>query len=146
MIEPLAKALDISIIELLNGENIINHNISGNMKKINFYVCPICQNVCTSVGESIHVCCGITLPKIEVEDNDETHLINVSIVENEYYVTINHEMNKGHYISFIAYVTSDRLEIIKLYPEQNACGYFSRRGHGYIYGYCSKHGLFRVIV
>lgn len=33
-------------------------------------------------------------------------------------------------------------EIVKLYPEQNGECRFARRGHGYLYGYCSRHGLF----
>ena len=146
MLEPLAKALDISVIELLNGENIINNNVSSNMKKVSFKVCPICHNIITSVGESVNVCCGITMLPALINEDDDFHKINVEIVENEYFVTIKHQMTKEHYISFIAYVTSDRVEIIKLYPEQDAQGYFFRRGSGYIYAYCIKDGMYRKTV
>ena len=52
-------------------------------------------------------------------------------------------MSKNHYISFIAYVTNDRCEIVKLYPEQSAEARFLRRGKGIIYAYCNKDGLIK---
>ena len=67
LIESLAKALDVSVIELMKGEYIINNNKHANMLKTNFYVCPICGNIIHSIGESIIYCCGITLPKQEAE-------------------------------------------------------------------------------
>ena len=42
LVEPLAKALDVSVIELLSGENVINTNRCGNMNRAQFYVCPVC--------------------------------------------------------------------------------------------------------
>lgn len=50
IIEELAKALGVSIGELLTGEYRENENMSGNMKKVQFYICPICGNIITSVG------------------------------------------------------------------------------------------------
>lgn len=55
-------------------------------------------------------------------------------------------MTKEHYISFISYVTSDRVEVVKLYPEQNAMATFARRGHGIIYVYCNRDGLLKKII
>ena len=45
LLEPLAQALAISVIELLSGEDIRNTNRSSNMAKGRFYVCPVCGNV-----------------------------------------------------------------------------------------------------
>ena len=45
LIEPLAKALDISVIELLSGEDIKNCNRSANMARGKFYVCPVSRKV-----------------------------------------------------------------------------------------------------
>ena len=42
LIEPLSKALKVSIIELMSGECITNHNRVSNMLKSKFSVCPIC--------------------------------------------------------------------------------------------------------
>ena len=41
LLQPLALALGISVIELMNGEQILNHNISANMLRCKFYVCPV---------------------------------------------------------------------------------------------------------
>lgn len=143
IIAPLAKALGVSVIELMNGEYIANKNVSANIKKSKFYVCPICGNIIHSVGESIVSCCGIVLPVLEAENEDDNHKINIEKIENEYLVSLNHKMTKQHYISFIAYVTVDRCEIVKLYPEQEAMTRFLRRDSGTIYVYCNKDGLFK---
>lgn len=145
LIEPLAKELGVSIIELMNGDYIINKNKSGNMLKSNFYVCPICGNIIHSLGENLISCCGISLPKLDAESENNNHIINVEEIEEEYYISIKHEMNKKHYISFIACVKSDRIEIIKLYPEQNA-EVRTKKDTRIIYAYCNKDGLFKKII
>lgn len=142
LIEPIAKALGISVIELLAGNNIINNNRSFNMQKVKFYVCPICGNIITATGESVISCCGIVLPTLEAEPADDAHVISIKKVEDEYYVTISHEMNKEHYISFITAISDNGIEICKLYPEGNPEARFKMRRTKYIYWYCNRHGLF----
>lgn len=146
LIEALSKALKVSVIELMNGEYIINKNKSCNMLKSKFCVCPICGNIIHTMGENLNSCCGINLPILEAEPENENHIINCKVVENEYYVFINHDMTKEHNISFIAYITADRCEIQKLYPEQNAEARFLNRGKGIIYIYCNKDGLIKKII
>ena len=143
LLEPLSKALGISVIELISGDRIINKNVSSNMQRSKFYVCPICGNVIHSTGEALISCCGITLPCLEAEETDNDHYMNVEYIEDESYITIKHEMTKQHYISFIAYVTSDKIEIKKLYPEGNAESRFFIRGDGELYCYCNHHGLLK---
>ena len=142
IIEELSKALGTSVGELLTGEYRENENLSGNMKKAQFYVCPVCGNIITSTSSGSFSCCGITLPRQDAEECDENHLIKIETIENEYYLTMDHPMEKKHYISFAAYVTSDQVEIVKLYPEQNVSVRFKKKGHGYIYVYCNRHGMF----
>lgn len=143
IIEELAKALRVSLSELFTGDLKTNENVSGNMKKIQFYVCPICGNVITAVGEGHFSCCGITLPKQEAESIDEEHSVFVETIDDEYSITMQHSMNKEHYVSFIAYITTGSVEIIKLYPEQDVSVRFRKKGHGILYAYCNRHGLFR---
>ena len=143
LIEPLARALKVSIIELMNGEYITNQNKSSNMLKSKFSVCPICGNIIHTMGENINSCCGITLPILEAETENKEHIIDCELIENEYFISVNHDMSKKHYISFIAYVTNGRCEIVKLYPEQNAEARFQKRGKGIIYVYCNKDGLIK---
>jgi len=143
LLQPLAQALGISVIELMNGEHILNKNISANMLRSKFYVCPICGNVIHCTGSTLVSCCGITLPPLEPEPADDAHPITVEAVEDEHFITIPHPMTKTHYISFVAFVTTDRVRLVKLYPEGNAETRLPLRGMGYLYVYCNQHGLFR---
>lgn len=143
LIEPLAKILGVSVMELMSGETVINRNVSCNLLRSKFYVCPICGNIIHSSGEAVVSCCGIALPPLEAEDMDKNHEICIEKVEDENFITVNHPMEKNHYISFIAYVTGDRMNFVKLYPEGNPETRFQLRGSGFIYIYCNKHGLMR---
>ena len=143
LLQPLAQALGISLIELMNGEPITNRNVSANMLRSRFFVCPICGNVIHSTGDAVISCCGITLPALEAEEGDEDHCITLEPVEDEQFLTIHHEMTKQHFISFAAFVTTDRMQFVKFYPEGNAETRIQKRGRGYLYYYCNRHGLFR---
>ena len=146
LIEPLAGALNISVIELLSGENVTNKNRSCNMKRARVYVCPVCGNVITAAGEAVISCCGITLPALEAEEPDEAHTIRIEYIDGEYHVLVAHDMSKTHYISFLAYVTDGTFEMVKLYPEGSAEARFCMRGRGIIYAYCNQHGLVKAAV
>lgn len=143
LIEPLAKALGVSVMELISGDTVINKNISANMLRTKFYVCPVCGNVIHSTGNTLVSCCGITLPALEAEETDKEHTINIEPVEDENFITVKHEMTKSHYISFIAYVTSDKIHFVKLYPEGNVETRMQFRGRGFLYIYCNRHGLMK---
>ncbi len=146
LLEPLAEALGISVIELLSGEDISNRNQSANMAKGKFYVCPVCGNVIRTTGETVISCCGITLPPLEPEEADAAHRIQKDVVENEYYVTVDHPMTKDHYISFLAGVSDQGVQLVKLYPEGNAEARFRINRVKRIYAYCNRHGLFQLKV
>ena len=143
LIEPLSQALGVSVIELMSGNTVTNKNVSSNILRSKFYVCPICGNIIHTTGDALISCCGITLPALEAEETDEAHVIKIEKVEDEYFVSIDHEMKKAHFISFIAHLTSDKVNFIKLYPEGNAEARFQLRGRGYLYIYCNKHGLMK---
>ncbi|MCR5151219.1 MAG: helix-turn-helix domain-containing protein [Clostridiales bacterium] len=144
LLEPLAKALDISVIELLSGEDVRNLNRSFNMAKSKIYVCPVCSNVIGTAGEAVVSCCGITLPSLESELSDPDHIIKAEIIEDEYYVTMDHPMTKDHYISFLAAVSDNGVQFVKLYPEGNAETRFKINGIRSFYAYCNRHGLFQL--
>lgn len=88
----------------------------------------------------------MTLPAAEPEKCDEAHQILVETIDGEYYISMEHQMNKKHYISFLAYVTAGQVEVVKLYPEQDVSVRFRKKGHGILYAYCNRHGLFRVMI
>ena len=143
ILEDLAKSLGVSVIELITGEQITNLNRSSNIKRMKFYVCPICGNIISAVGDAVISCCGVPLPALEAEEADELHSVNVSEAEDDYFFEFNHEMSRKHYISFAASVMDDRVNIIKLYPEGNAECRFPKRKMRCIYYYCNRHGLFK---
>ena len=143
LLQPLAQALGISVIELMNGEQITNRNVSANLLRGKFCVCPLCGNVLHSTGSALVSCCGITLPPLEAEDADEEHGITIETVEDEHFITVRHPMTKEHFISFVAFVTCDRVQLVKFYPEGNAETRMQLRGRGQLYYYCNRHGLFR---
>ena len=143
LLQPLAQALGISVIELMNGESICNRNISANLMRGKFHVCPVCGNIIHAVGDAVVSCCGITLPALEAEEPDEEHPLTIERVEDEHFITVHHPMTKGHFISFAAFVTCDRVQIVKLYPEGDAQTRMQLRGRGFLYYYCNHHGLFR---
>ena len=146
LLQPLAQALGICVIELMNGQHITNKNISANMLRCKFYVCPVCGNTIHSTGDTVVSCCGITLPALEAEDADDTHGITIEKVEDEHFISIPHPMTKQHFISFVAFVTSDRLQMVKFYPESGAETRLQLRGKGILYYYCNQHGLFKKAV
>lgn len=142
LLEDLARALGVSLTELMTGDLQTNENRSANLRRMGFYVCPVCGNVITAVGKGSFSCCGIPLPVQEAQTEDNAHTIIVEPVEDEICVTIAHPMTKSHYISFIAWVSNDRAELVKLYPEQDITVRFKKRGHGTVYAYCNRDGLF----
>ena len=139
----LAQALGVSVMELMSGETVSNRNVSCNMLRTKLYVCPVCGNVIHCAGEAVVSCCGITLPPLEAEEPDGEHLFSLERVEDEEFLSIRHPMTKEHFISFIAYATSDRFQLVKFYPEGNAETRLRLQGRGVLYAYCNRHGLYK---
>ncbi|WP_080802809.1 helix-turn-helix domain-containing protein [Arabiibacter massiliensis] len=144
LVEPLARSLGVSVAELLSGECAVNANRSANMLRGKFYVCPVCGNVVHAAGEGAFSCCGILLPALEPEEEDEggAHRLVVEQIDGDFHVSLDHPMDKRHYVSFMAYVTTDRVHMRKLYPEQEPEARFPIMGPGMLYAFCNRHGLF----
>lgn len=146
LLEPIAKVFGVSVTELISGITVNNVNVSANMLRSNFYVCPICGNTIHSMGEAVIHCHGILLTPCQPEETDEEHMIFIERIEDEYYVCIEHDMTKQHYISFIAALSSDKMQMIKLYPEGNAEARIKINGVKKIFFYCNRDGLFFINV
>lgn len=80
----------------------------------------------------------------ESQARGPSHSVSAKAVEGDYYITLEHDMEKQHYITFMAYAVYDRVLLMKLYPEQAAQVRFPRSGHGVLYICCNSHGLFSV--
>ena len=142
LISPLAAALGVSVSELLSGQWAQNRNRGGNLLRSKFYVCPVCGNILHAMGDGAYSCCGVSLPPLEAEAEDDEHRMVIEGVENEHFITVSHPMTKEHHLSFIAWVTGDRLTLVKWYPEGNAETRIQLRGHGILYICCNRDGLF----
>ena len=144
LLESIADAFGISVTELISGNRVSNRNVAANMMKSGFYMCPVCGNVIHSMGEAAIHCHGIMLTPLIAEATDERHMIFINRIEDEYYVRIDHSMTKEHYISFVAAVSSDGIQMVKLYPEGSAETRFRIRGVRRIIFYCNRDGLFSI--
>ena len=67
---------------------------------------------------------------------------NVKITTDEIIFSANSPMTKDDYISFVCYATSDKIEFVKLYPEGSNSVIFLKKGHGKIFYYDIKNGLY----
>ena len=143
----LSDLLGTDVLKLLQGELKPNSPDIGKMNKMQFYVCPTCGNILTSTGKASISCCGRQLHPLVPVLQTEEHEATVEEIDAEYYFTLNHEMTKEHYISFIACVYDDRVLLNRLYPEQNPEFHLPlMRGRYSLYLYCTRHGFQKCTV
>lgn len=143
LLPDLSDILGVNIEKILMGDLSPNDADGGNMKRVKFYVCPTCGNALSATSEAEISCCGRKLNPLAAQQENESHQITVSEVEDDLYITLQHEMTKAHSISFVAYVLSDRVLFIKLYPEQMAEVRFPKMYGGDIFFHCNQHGLIK---
>ncbi len=141
LVEALSRALEVDMSGMLRGQLDVNDNDGGNMKRLKFYLCPTCGNILTSTGNADLACCGRTLEALEEQPCDESHTLTIEAIEEDFYITFPHEMTKQHYLVFIAYVSYDRMILVRLYPEQGSEVRFPRMHGGKFYFACNQHGL-----
>ena len=135
----LSTILGAEISQLMEGEIVPNKPDNGNMLKVKFYVCPDCGNILFSTGSASVFCCGKKLEALQVSGS--TINFNAELSDTEYYIALDHEMTKEHYISFAALVKSDRVYMLRLYPEQNPSFRLPAIKGARLFLYCVKHGL-----
>ena len=141
LLKELSHILGVNIEKLLTGDLDPSDKDGGNMNKVKFYVCPTCGNVMFGTSEADISCCGRKLPALGAATDKENHEMHVEEIEDDYFITIDHEMSKTHYISFVAHIGYDRVLLIKLYPEQNAELRFPKMHGKKLFAYCNQHGL-----
>lgn len=142
----LSEIFDVDLEELLSGELNTNDILGGNMKKIKFYICPNCSNIVTAMTDTTVTCCGKKLKETQPRKAEENEKLNVEIIENEYFVSSEHEMSREHYIAFAALLTGDSIIMRKQYPEWNFQTRIPILAHGKLLWYCTNHGLFYQII
>ena len=152
----------------MDGDTLVirGNNVSQSLLKTRFYVCPVCGNIIHSASEAAISCHGINLQPLEPRvigkkssgpggetaisgdvrmDQDSAEApVTLEKVEDEAFITINHEMTKKSYIKFIAAVSADRVQLMQLFPEGPAQARFNPSGVRYVYIYSTTKGLFRL--
>lgn len=142
LLAELSNTLDVDLLQMLDGQLTTNHILGGNMKRIKFYVCPNCGNILTALTDTSVSCCGKKLLPLQLQKAEEGKKLKVERIENDCFISSDHEMTKEHHISFVALLTDDTIIVRKQYPEwdlQVRIPFFS---HGRLVWYCTKHGLF----
>lgn len=146
LLPQLSSLLKVNIEKILEGDLNPNGYLGGNMRKTQFYVCTECGNIITSTGNAEISCCGRKLEGLEAHKVNESHSLQLETIEDEWYIETTHEMTKAHYISFIAFVTGEKIYMVKQYPEWGIHLRLPKMGHGKLYHYCTQHGLFYQII
>ncbi|MGM9945666.1 MAG: helix-turn-helix domain-containing protein [Lysinibacillus sp.] len=146
LLQELSSLLGVNIEDILNGKLTVNDFVGGNMKKSKYFVCPSCHNIVLSTGNATISCCGRKLAELVPTKAIDEEKLEVSQVENEWFISSNHPMNKDHYISFIAFATGDQVQVIKQYPEWALQTRLPKRKHGTLLWYCTQHGLFYQLI
>lgn len=142
LLPDLARLLGIELEGLLSGQLDSKEPLGGNMKNLNFYICPNCGNVVTAMAEAAVSCCGKKLPALTPQKAPEGERLQVERIEEDYFISTDHPMEKGHYISFVALLTGDSILLRKQYPEWDLQLRLPAFAHGKLLWYCTQHGLY----
>ncbi len=137
----LSEVLEVDVGKMLSGNLGGRESCGGDMRKLVFYVCPVCGNVVWGIRKADVLCCGKKLSALTPGSGSDGHAARIEESDGELYVTLDHEMRKEHYISFAACVGADRVLLVKLYPEQNAALRLPQMRAKKLIVYCSRHGL-----
>ncbi len=144
LITELARVLDTTSEHLLQGTIQQPMFGGGNMKRIQFYVCESCGNVLTGTGEAMISCCGKKIMPLKAQPIDDAHAVHMEELDDDYFITFSHSMEKDHYIRFVAWTSYDRFLLVRMYPEQNPELHINLPRRGELYLCCSENGLFRM--
>lgn len=144
MITKLAQVLNTTSEQLLQGDLPKVFQNGENMKRVQFYQCDICGNLLSSTGNATVSCCGHKLMPLKVQPMDEFHMMHIEELDDDSFIAFAHNMTKTHYIRFVAWVSYDRLTLVRMYPEQNAELHINLPRRGEVYVCCSRDGLFRM--
>ena len=146
LLPELSSLLGVNIEHILEGELASNDFVGGNMKRSNYFVCPSCGNITLSTGNASVSCCGRKLEAHVPKKATDEEKLEVTQVEEDWFISSDHPMTKEHYISFIAFATGDQVQLIKQYPEWGLQTRIPKRKHGMLLWYCTQHGLFYQLI
>ena len=142
LLSELSHILEVNVEAILAGDLSPNSFVGGSMKNSKYYVCPTCSNITLCTGNAAVSCCGRKLEPLKAAAPDDAHRLSLEQVEDDWFVTSKHPMEKEHHISFLVLASGDRVRLFKQYPEWAIQLRFSKRQHGKLMWYCTCDGLF----
>ena len=142
LLPELSKLFGVDLEKLLSGQLETNARLGGDMKKLQFYSCPDCGNIITAMTATSLSCCGRKLQPLQPKRATEHERLVVEKVEDDFYITTAHPMERGHYIAFVALLSGDSIMLRKQYPQWELQVRIPIFAHGRLLWYCNKHGLF----
>ena len=137
----LSQIFGVDLARLLQGDLTPNELVGGNMKKLNYYVCPVCGGLSFCTGTPELSCCGRKLTPLQPRKASREEQLLAEPVENDWFIRGDHPMRKDDYISFLAFATGDRLQVVKQYPEWDLQVRIPGRSHGTLLWYSQRLGL-----
>ena len=121
------------------------------MEKVKFYRCAHCGKIeVVFEGEEKNlICCGEPMSELKANSTDaanEKHVPVCKIDGENVVVTVGeveHPMEVEHYITWIAQVFENTIDMVKLSPNQKPEASFKNAEGAEYYAYCNKHGLWK---
>lgn len=107
-----------------------------------FYVCPVCGNLLYATGNTELCCHGHHLEPLTPRDARERFNVSVEPVEDELFVSVEHPMTKEDHIAYMAALSADRVQLVRLYPEGPAEARFKKSLVRTLVLYSTTEGLF----
>lgn len=110
-----------------------------------FKKCKKCGKVIYVLeGSNSTICCNEEMQELipnSIDASFEKHIPNIKIENNKIIVSVNHVMERDHYIKWIAQETNNELVIKRLKPGENPLVEFDHKPNSKVYSYCNKHNL-----
>lgn len=123
------------------------------MKEFKVFKCNTCGNIVlkmVDMGPAIS-CCGSEMQELKAGTTDaalEKHVPAITRNGNKIEVQVGstiHPMTEDHWITFIAAVQGDKLQVVYLNPgEEPKASFEIADGPVEVYEYCNLHGLWKA--
>lgn len=88
--------------------------------RLKLYCCPKCGEVAVTYGHASLTCCSSPLQPIPIKKAEQHEKPTISEVDGEQLLEFNNPMTKDFYIAAVVFDRYDRVEVVRLFPEQEA--------------------------
>lgn len=121
------------------------------MHKVEFLYCSHCGAIVGVIKKGAKImCCGEPMKQLEANTVDAAHEKHVPVVERKegkIYVNVGevaHPMTEEHLIEWIAVVSDEGTERIRLKAGTEPKAVFTDKPNAEVYAYCNLHGLWKI--